>query len=454
MPDITQELQTIASDPRGHEVKKAIYDALSKINAAADIRPPAKREVPIGEVICDTGFLTLFQIGEVELGQAGFGADIQNGFWFADEQSGYASSSMSVYAGGSGRAFAVVVDDGDTEYPTPTVTDYSDVSLTWSQATSFKAMMSIYDGGEGSQIAEENPDMTFVMKGVLADDELLPVEGVEDGDVYVRPAYTDILHPTPRTIFAYNTSSGQYASWHNTTRDKFKRTVTKRITIFTAAIPSATPIKISSEVITTATPSATSPMSLGVFYVSDSNSEAVSEMPYRVCLKDENGFYGVKQFSDTWTYKGSIESVLDLPDTPDAATDAYYYPDSDNFFVWDSANSEWVVDRTMYYTIEDYIDSGCETGLSVGTYKIFVALSLVPFGRFKASITPSTKRGKRDMQKAVCPTGEECDLSAYMQKASVEAEHQMTYINGREVYRWIYDGSVAIIPIEIGERSV
>lgn len=456
MPDITQELQTIASDPRGHEVKKAIYDALSKINAAADIRPPAKREVPIGEAICDTGFITQFQIGEVELGQAGFGADIQNGFWFMDDHTGYAASSVSVYAGTSGRVFAVIVDDGDTEYDIPTITDESDVALTWSQVTSFTATMSMYDGQDGSQIAEENPDKTFTIKGILADDELLPVEA-SDGDVYIRPAYTDILHPNPRTIYAYCSVSGQLATWTNSTRDKFKRTVSKRVTVWTAVVPSATPIKVVAEVLTPNTnPPLTDdiPMTLGVFYASDSSTEVVSEMPYRVCLKDDNGFYGVKKTSDTWTYQGTISVITDLPSTPVNQTDAYYYSGSDDYYVWDTTNSEWIVDQTMYYTGADYISEGCETGLSSGTRKIFVVASLVPFSNFKSAIYPPTKSGKRELQKAVCPTGESCMMSAWFQKSDSTSQPKLTYANGREQYRWICDGSVAIVPIEIGERSV
>ena len=57
MADISGYLDTIAHEPKGRLVKQAIYDALNAINQQAELRPPAKREITIGEVLGDTGYL-------------------------------------------------------------------------------------------------------------------------------------------------------------------------------------------------------------------------------------------------------------------------------------------------------------------------------------------------------------------------------------------------------------
>lgn len=105
----------------------------------------------------------------------------------------------------------------------------------------------------------------------------------------------------------------------------------------------------------------------------------------------------------------------------------------------------------MYLSYADYVEEGQATGVSEGTYKIYVIVSLLPFDSFASALTlPSVL--SRYAEKVACPTGEECVMTAWMQKPS-NPPVPFNYIYGREVYRWVGNGSVAIIPLEIGERS-
>lgn len=65
VPDISEELSIIASEPKGSLVKQAIYDALQKINQEADRRPVAKLGIPIDEAIIDTGWVTNWVVGDI-----------------------------------------------------------------------------------------------------------------------------------------------------------------------------------------------------------------------------------------------------------------------------------------------------------------------------------------------------------------------------------------------------
>ena len=441
MPNIDAELNIIANEPKGALVKQAIHDALAKINDAANIRPPAKREVPIGQMINDTGYLAYWEIGSITPGEYGFQSDIRNSTVGSGE--GNLAVSNSLYAANSGIAFVVAVNDWD-ENDEPTITDSSGTTLSWTQLTSVKAEMSMYDGGEGSQVKTDHPDLDFTIKGIIHSHDELPTTGVTDGDVYINPLDTT-LNP-PRPVYWYSVSEGALAAWGSGTAAGFKRTVEKRLTVWVAEIPSATAISVT-------VASYDSPVAIGAFCICDSPNNVVSDLPYRVCLIDSDGYHGVKAYDETLTYKGTVASVADLQNVTGETGDTYYVTNAassspGNYYNWDG--SRWVADGTMYLSARDYIGQN-ETGVSEDTYKIFVCVSLVPTELFESPINPTS--ADSGISKAVCPTGESCVLSAWIQSASSTTKYPFNYMLGREYYRWVANGSVAILPLELGERS-
>lgn len=444
MANIDAYLDIIANEPKGRSVKSAIYDALKAINEQAEIRPPAKREVPVGEMIGDTGYLTYWEIGDMTPGELGFSSDIQNGWRMSGTGVDYSEAeSTTIYAGAAGRIFAVAVNDWVEDAPDLTITDASSTGLTWELMTSFEANMTVYDGGEGSSIKEEYPDDNIVVKGIVHSHSELPTNAA-DGDVYICPL-DDTVSP-PSTIFWRRSVEGVLAGWFIEHMSEFKREVSKRVTVWSAVVPNATGISVSVHT----TSQDEGDVTLGVFYVADSKDVAVSELDYRVCLLDQNGFYGVKAYDDTLTYKGEVNTQSALP-RPGAVGDMYYYTHEDQYMVWNSVAvpPDYEYDPSMYMTYSDYVEEGQTTGVSEDTYKIFVVVSLDAFANFQSALTPW--RGFEGT-KATCSTGEPCCMSAWMQTPG-QNYGLFNYIRGNELYRWVYNGSVAIVPLEIGERS-
>lgn len=443
MANIDTYLDIIANEPKGRLVKGAIYDALKAINEQAEIRPPAKREVPVGEMIGDTGYLTYWEIGDMTPGELGFSSDIQNGWRMSGTGVDYSEAeSTTIYAGASGRIFAVAVNDWVEDAPDLTITDSSSTGLTWELMTSFEADMTVYDGGEGSSIKEEYPDDNIVVKGIVHSHSELPTNAA-DGDVYICPL-DDTVSP-PSTIFWRRSVEGVLAGWFIEHMSEFKREVSKRVTVWSAVVPNATGISVSVHT----TNQDEGDVTLGVFYVADTKDVAVSELDYRVCLVDQNGFYGVKSYDLSKEYKGEVSGHGGLP-FPGDSGDTYYDTTSDEFVIWNDADG-WDYDPAMYLSYSDYVEEGQPTGVSEGTYRIFVVVSLLPFASFASALTLPSTLGNH-AEKAACPTGEACTMTAWMQKPSASPV-PFNYVYGRELYRWVYNGSVAIIPLEIGERS-
>lgn len=443
MADISGYLETIAHEPKGRLVKQAIYDALLAINAQAEIRPPAKREVPVGDMISDAGCLVDYVIGDMELGEIGFSSDIQLGWLIsATGVDYYEAESSSIYAGKPGRVFVVAVDDWNENSDPPVLEDGS--FLTWTQLACFKSEMSVFDGGTGSSIKTANPSLTFTMKGIVHSHDELPVENIEAGDTYVFPL-DDSVDP-PRPIYWWYESSGTLPLRHAASASDFKRVVSKRITVWSAKIESPVGIVLSVHNGSLSD----GELTMGVFYVSDTQSVTVSELPYRVCLIDNDGFHGVKTYDEALNYKGEVNMQSALP-RPGVVGDTYYYTRKDQYMVWNSVDvpQDYEYDPSMYMTYSDYVEEGQTTGVSEDTHKIFVVVSLDAFANFQSALTPWWGF---EGTKATCSTLDPCCMSAWMQVPG-QNYGSFNYIRGNELYRWVYNGSVAVIPLEIGERS-
>ena len=115
MPDIDNELLIIANEPKGKLVKNAIYDALCKINYAADRRAPALNGVPIGEVVIDTGWIEGATIGRIGAGEVReFDGMISEGG--ISSGSTY-SARVQMNVTDPGRVFLVAMQYVDSEEP-------------------------------------------------------------------------------------------------------------------------------------------------------------------------------------------------------------------------------------------------------------------------------------------------------------------------------------------------
>ena len=445
MADISEYLDIIANEPKGRLVKQAIYDALNAINQQAEIRPPAKREITIGEVLGDTGYLLDYEIGEITQGSIGYQYDIRNSTLSSGEVN--LATSSAIYASSTGLAFVVAVNDWD-ENDVPTITDASTNTLSWTPLASTKATMKIGDGGDGSQIYEDLPTgiTKFNFKGMITSRSDLPETGV-NGDTYVLK---EGAHPAGVSLeyYVYNTNyvSLITGNWGAYDAAEFERTVEKRITVWVSEIGAAqAPTGIS---VTVA--SYDSPVTIGAFYIGDTDTRTVSTLPYHVRLIDGDGFHGVKAFDESKTYKGRVANTNSLP-RPGDAGDVYYVISNDNFAIWNATESDYDYDPAMYLSYSDYVNEGQASGVSEGTYKIYVVFSLEALSDFASPLVmPSSWSSQAE--KASCLTGEACGMTAWLQMPT-GGQVPYSYIHGRELYRWAYNGSVAIIPIEIGERE-
>ena len=449
MPDIDNELNTIANEPKGRLVKQAIYDALLKINAAADIRPPAKREVPIGDIVCDTGFVSQWVIGDVTVSEPEYLADIQNGAE-TSTPGVYQTVSDSVYATSSGLAFLVTENDWDESGTAPVVTDSSSVSLTWTQVASFESKMKIRDGGDGSIISEEDFVDAYHVKGIVRSYDELP-ESPQNGDVYICPSDPEYVAAWDARTYGNHifwTYLSNYVtvippgSWFRYPPFVFEREVSRRITVWAATVSQETGINVTVE-------SSDGAATAGVFFIPDTESSTVSEMDYSIRLLDLGEFYGVKEYDENATYKGEVENEVALAELGIGEEgDTYYVKNVDTFYKWYTSEGIFDIDPVMYYTYSDYTEEGATAGLSDGTRKIFVVVSLVPFSNFGAPM--SLMRGLHNADKIVGSSGSPCTMSAWIQKPT-DTSTVFTYsLGGRELYYWAYNGSVAVIPIEIG----
>lgn len=430
MANIDGYLDTIANEPKGRLVKEAIYEALKAINAQAEIRPPAKREVPIGQMICDTGFLTYWEIGDMSIGELGFSSDIRKSTTHQTYRN--MATSNTIFAGASGRMFVVIVYDYDGSIgPYVSVDSGSPVSG-FERLGSYSLNLHTKSGLGADPPVEVSPITT---KGVVHAVDDLP-GNASDGDAYIFPEEEKDCIYLDHAWYTYDF-----------TFCALDYSKAKQVDVYTGVVTGPGGLSVSASF-------SEGPLTLGVFVAYDKSDETVSEMPVRVCLTDEQyGDFEVKAYDETLTYKGSVDSVAELQNVTGETGDTYYVTNvlssiEGGFYNWDG--SRWVRDGTMYLSARDYIDRR-ENGTSEGTYKFYICVSLDPVGNYTSHMSPSGSDS--GIVKSVCATGDQCELSAWLQKSTASRKYPFDYMKGSEYYRWAANGSMAIIPLEIGERS-
>lgn len=431
MADISGYLETIANEPKGRLVKQAIYDALNAINQQAELRPTAKREVPVGEMISDTGYITGGEIGEIVLGEAGFSSDIQNASLVTGSGTDhYEASSASIYAASAGRLFAVTLSGWDNNGSPPTLTDSSSTSLTWTQMDTFKISLSAETAAGNAFIRTTYPGIDFTVKSqFITSEDQLPTENVTEGDIYINV----------QDAVAYAYISDEWVTIE-APRLNLLQNVDKRVTVWTTETTAGNGISVSV--------SDSDYLTLGVFAV---YGNSVLSSDYRLCLRDENGFYGVKRITmSNRSYQGRVASIDSLPSEHQNG-DMYYVIDEKRYYIWDE--TRWRSDQTVYNSLLDSMLYRESNYISGTTKKIFVCFSMLPVSNFEKFLVP-INADRRCIDSVTINSADPCYMNAYYSGKPASLSFPVfNYYLDDEHYFFLGLGSLAILPIEIGERE-
>jgi hypothetical protein len=429
MADITEELSIIADEPKGRLVKQAIYDALVKINHEAEIRPPARREIPIGQALIDTGFVSDgWMVGHAELGELGFSGEIRN----ATESSGtYTGAVTSIYTSGAGRAFVVTFSDWDDSGSPPTLTDSSSTSVSWTQVDTFKATVSAQTAQGDAIICSMYPGVSFDVKSTFltSESQLSGITSPSEGDIYVNVIDDE----------AYAYMSSEWVTIE-APRIALLEHQDKRITVWTAAVNGGNGLAVS------ATDSDNFDIGVFVIYGDD-----IAEADYRLCLRDQSSFYGVKRISiSNRTYKGVVADTENLPSSDNTDGDMYYVTSAARYYIWDE--DDWYQDRTVYDSSLDSKVYRDDVYISRSTKKIFMCFSMVPTTTRECFFIPNAAY-RSDIDSVSCVTTNECRMSASYQKSSLGMFPVFNTVCDDQEYFFLRNGSLAVLPIEIGARE-
>lgn len=431
MADISGYLDIIAHEPKGRLVKQAIYDALNAINQQAELRPPAKREITIGEVLGDTGYLLDYEIGEITQGELGFSSDIQNAWLMTGTGiEYYEASSTSIYAANAGRLFAVTLSEWSNNGSPPTLTDSSSTALTWTQMDTFKISLSAETAAGNAYIRTTYPGIDFTIKSpFITSADQLPSEDITEGDIYINV----------QDSVAYAYISDEWVTIE-APRLNLLQNVDKRVTVWTAETTAGNGISVSA--------SDSEYLTLGVFAV---YGDSALSSDYRLCLRDQNGFYGVKRITmSNRTYQGRVASIANLPSEHQNG-DMYYVVDEKRYYIWD--DTRWRSDQTVYNSILDSVQYRESNYISGATKKIFVCLSMLPVSNFEKFLVPIDE-DKRYVDSVTVTSADPCYMNAYYSgKPGYLQFPVFNYYLDDEHYFFLGLGSLAILPIEIGERE-
>lgn len=428
MPDITSELNIIANEPKGREVKEAIWRALNMINDAADRRPSAKIGVPVGEAYIDTGFINHWVAGDFQPGEIGsvlgtISAGVASG-------ESYLASISDFVASGKGRLILVCLSGWNDQGSPPTVHNTGD-EVTWTQVGTYEVPMRIQNGQGNALIHFLYPDKTISVKGTVDTSSGLPSSGMSDGDVYICKE--------DNRVYLYDSDTSDWIHPEAQSQVILNNEIDRRLTVWTASVESFSTIGVY-----VGHASIAEELSLGLFFAYDKGSFTPSEMDVRPCLVNNGSFSGVKTISRSgYTYKGDVMALADLPENPDAG-DRYYVTSLDKFYAY--VDGEWSWDGTVYNVYTDSIDNK-DTGYHPFTSSkpvFFIIVTIDPVGNFTPILCPAALT---DQEYLTCHTAASCTMNAFVPKTYASFLPYRT----TEDYYWLYNGSIAVMPIEFVE---
>lgn len=458
MPDISEELSIIASEPTGKLVKKAIYDALVKINQEADRRPVAKLGIPIDEAIIDTGWVTDWVVGEMIEGVLiKFDGAVDAGGLPGEH---YTSRIVNYFVNASGRAFVAAVvgySDGSPDYSIIN-TDISgtdkpewelvnDVSL-----GSGDTMITRYNKvPETAPIQAADLGFDLTHRGVISDASELP-ESAITGDLYLCQE-NDILN------FYYYDGEAWVNGFETYNDDAYiwlVGPVGYHLVIWTAIVHQNTTLDIQ---ITSDSAGYGLSAALITCYDSQDYPYTPSTTSYRVLGYDI-------------MYNDQLPVVDTAEELPDEATEgsAYYVYQENKVYVYDSGS--WygrtnmkVDDARVDEVFPDYIYipeferlSSKYNGMSRATAKILVCVGTWGTEDKKDFITQI--RESDDLEYFKSRYVSSCTMSIVAQHGNVarvpfpfafnpEGSPQMT----NDFYKMMGQEGFYVIPIEIGPRE-
>lgn len=437
MPDITSELGIIANEPKGRLVKQAIYDALLKINEAADMRPPALQGVPIGEVVIDTGWIEGSLVGRIGAGEIReFDGKISEGG--ISSGSTY-SARVQMNVTDPGRVFLVAMQYVDSEEPE--ITNIAG-DVEWELVGRYSLKTYSYDVAK-YEFQSTYPDAT--LKGYVYSSSELP----DPDDADINDTYVDNVH---RTLYVCteHVSGKEWdelfgpADWLNDTRAGGPR-----IYIWSSTIQSDITVDVRIDV--EALSVDPEHLSAAMFAVYDKDGFNASSLPYHISLIDT----GTKAFDNPLKqhFKGKVETRADLPEQQVSVGDIYYVEDPGfcyERYLDDDDEPSWR--RKYVYSSENdsYAVTHDDDGIHARTSRIFLCASYNP-NPTQAIPHLTCDQSRTSMTPVAYLMAGGSYLSAWHQEHGNVVYPIFDYCFGSEEYVNLYDGSVAVLVIEIGE---
>ena len=441
MADISAELEVIQNERRGRLVKDAIHDALDKLNQTANRRPTALKGIPIGEAIIDTGWIDEALIGRIGAGEIReFDGVISEGGVSSSIYSARARMDVS----DPGRVFLVVMPYSRSG--TPELTNISG-DVNWELIDCQFLETYSYDADE-SGIHTTYPDAT--LKGyVYSRDELPSLDDVDVGDMYVDNAHRKLC-------ICDEVASEKVWDYRDDPAGQLNVSNIAAIYIWSAVINTDTTIDVRVDV--DGTSMDPKHLSVGLFAIYNKDNFAADTLPYHVSVID----YGKKAF-DTVSisepvlkahFKGKVAAVADLPSTLVIDGDIYYVTATDACYqrYTEDGESGWSKMGNVYDSSEDSVTVTHDPdGIHAGTSRIFVC----------AGYNPNTNQGIPHLLYtdgasvgAMTPVAYSLAggsyLSAWHQVHGDSSYPIFKPAIGVENYVNLYDGSVAVLVIEIG----
>lgn len=435
MPDISQELEIIAHEPKGRLVKDAIHDALDKINQTANRRPTAKIGIPINEVIIDTGWISDYIIGRIGEGEIReFDGVVSEGALI----SGYTYSARAqLNVSDPARVFLVVLYNS-TELPE--LTNIAD-DVEWSLVDTYGLTTRSFDVNK-SEFHALYPDA--VLRGYVYSQSELPALSTADiDDVYVDNAQRRLY------ICAESQSEKVWTEMFIPSGWLDETLLGPVAAIWTATLSEDVSIDVKAEVVSTRVDPDF--ISAGLFAVYDHGDFSATTLPYHISLFG----YGTKAFDNELKqhFKGRVTAVSDLPEQQVYDGDIYYVSDEESCYTRYTEDGESGWRKTFLY--DSYDDSVTETGDEDGihprTSRIFISA-----GYNVNSIQAWPHLSVDDLQETpltpvAYPMAGGSHMSAWHQEHGSINYPVFKYCTGDENYINLYDGSVAMLVIEIGD---
>lgn len=439
MPDINRELDIIANEPKGAMVKQAIWDALNKINATADVRPYAKIDVPVGDPYIDTGFINEGVIGDFVVGEASTMIGQIRTARYVDPN--YKAEITGLHTMSSGRAVLVCLGYwNDSPATIPTVSNSTGTSLSWTRIGSYKVEFKIQNGEGNANIHSQYPSKSTSVKGLIEDQSGLPSSGMSDGDIYICTS--------DDTAYMYDGDTSEWIHPSGTSLVLLSNLIERRLTVWTAEVESDSDMNVS-----VVDNNLGTEMSIGLFFVNDTGTFNPSEMDVRLCLIDSDLFKGEKTITKAaYAYKGVVASMDDLPADPEIG-DRYYVTSQDKLYAYVTVDddTDWYWDGIVYDASTDSVAEKPDTGFESNTKKIFVTLTADQVGGYQPILVPSEQTAQQT-DLILCSTTDATAMNAFLPKARTVVPSALPYRNTYNYY-WLYNGSIAVLPIEFVARE-